>query len=388
LNKRDAGYFAQINYENSNGGTGSTVLWGDQDGELSFTMTNAETGYFYGNYNVVLSNDVKSIGFSCQRAITQDNGTAAYSFVNGSYPTMAATTPEQFYRPYIQNLISVNKIGTKVETLEEFCFTGATNLTSVDFPEDRDIDFKGYYSFYGCASLNSLDIPDNVNMNIPNVSNEGFLCDCTHLKDFKPPKNFVFATRTISGCDELAVLTLSTLDSNHHLPKYAIAECPNLSVFDLRKFSTFESSGIVNCGSVYTDVEGQNTDLSKVILDYNTIVNASEATTANPEYTFPRHMIYTASTTGAGAITEVDFYNVTLSEAQMADYITAENVLKGKIKNSLLKFALPVGHNGNFSRTCMFYVDEGKTLLKVQDAVMKFNTTAMSANNDTNTSIG
>ena len=101
------------------------------------------------------------------------------------------------------------------------------------------------------------------------------------LKIFKPPKNFVFATRTISGCDELAVLTLSTLDSNHHLPKYAIAECPNLSVFDLRKFSTFESSGIVNCGSVYTDVEGQNTDLSKVILDYNTIVNASEATTAS-----------------------------------------------------------------------------------------------------------
>ena len=183
LNKRDAGYFAQINYENSNGGTGSTVLWGDQDGELSFTMTNAETGYFYGNYNVILSNDVKSIGFSCQRAITQDNG-MAYSFVNGSYPTMAATTPEQFYRPYIQNLISVDKIGTKSRNIRRILFHGATNLTNVNFPEDRDIDFKGYYSFYGCASLNSLDIPDNVNMNIPNVSNEGFLCDCTHLKDF------------------------------------------------------------------------------------------------------------------------------------------------------------------------------------------------------------
>lgn len=388
LAKRDAGYFAQINYENSGDKSGSTVLWGDQDGELSFTMTNADTGYFYGNYNVVLSNDVKSIGFSCQRAITQDNGKVGYTFVNGSYPTMNATTPELFYRPYIQNLISVDKIGTRVETLEEFCFTGAANLTSVNFPTDRNIDFKGYYSFYGCASLNSLDIPDNVNMKIPNVSNEGFLCDCTHLKDFKPPKNFVFATRTISGCDELASLTLSTLDSNHHLPKYAIAECPNLSVIDLRKFSTFESSGIVNCGSIYKNVGGLNTDSSKVILDYNTIANASESTTADANYVFPRHMIYTAATTGAGAISEVDFYNVSLSDEEMVDYNTAENILKYKVRWSLLKFALPVGHNDTYSRTCMFYTDEGQTLLKVQDAVVKFNTTAMSSNTDTNNSIG
>lgn len=389
LVKRDAGYFAQINYENSAGVNGSTVLWGDQDGELSFTMTDAEKGYFYGDYHVVLSNDVKSIGFSCRRAITQDNGSASYNFVNGSYSQMSTENAEDSYRPYIQNLISVDKIGSKVETLEEFCFTGASNLTRVNFPKDRKINFKGYYSFYGCTSLNSLDIPDNVNMDIPNVSNEGFICDCIHLKDFKPPKNFVFATRTISGCDELASLTLTSLDSNRHLPKYAIAECPNLSVFDLRKFSTFESSGIVNCGSIFTNVEGINNDLSKVILDYSTIANASDSTTENPKYTFPRHMIFTSTslTAGAGAITSVDFYNTHLSESQMQDYDTAESVLKYKIKNSLLKFALPLGHNGKYSRTCSFYVDEGKTLLRVQDSPMRFPINTMTSNNDIDASI-
>lgn len=387
LNKRDAGYFAQINYENSNV-TGSTVLWGDQDGELSFTMTNAYTGYFYGNYHVVLSNDVKSIGFSCQRAITQDNGSTGYTFANGSvYPTMVATDYNLFYRPYIQNLISVDKIGTRVETLEEYCFTGAANLTGVNFPEDRKIDFKGYYSFYGCASLNSLNIPDNVNMDIPNVSNEGFLCDCTHLKDFKPPKNFVFATRTISGCDELASLTLSTLDSGRRLPKYAIAECPNLSVIDLRKFSTFESSGIVNCGSIYKNVGGIETDVSKVIFDYQRIINASPATSALPEYTFPRHMIYTTATTGAGAISEVDFYNVTLTDEEMVDNTTAVNVLKAKVQCSLLKFALPAAHNGITSRRCVFFVDEGRTSLKVQDRDVMFDMKTMTSNTDIDNSI-
>lgn len=367
LNKREAGYFAQINYENSNV-TGSTVLWGDQDGELSFTMTNAETGYFYGNYHVVLSNDVKSIGFSCQRAATQDNGSVT-KFVDGSsYPTMSATTPEYFYRPYIQNLISVDKFGSKLETLEEFCFTGATNLTNVNFPEDRNIDFKGYYGFYGCKNIAEIMIPDNIKMDSESSSNEGCFAMCDKLQTLGLPRFFSFASKCISGCDSLVNLYMHNLENGRNLPQHAICECPNLAVIDLRKFTTFASSGIVDVGQntiTNDDLLGLY-DNSTIIFDYHTIFEAaSQSTTADATLTFPANMVYNyVANEEYARMQSIKIYNTVIPDNILGDSGKINTFLRNKIAYSLLERALPAKRIVNTvtsARTYYFYSDEGET---------------------------
>lgn len=389
--KRDAGYIAQISCDGAYDGYDrvikhNTVMWGDQDGEIAFTMTCATAstaeinGRFYGDYSIVLNNNVKSLAFSCEHGITQDNGTLRtpsntalnafrYATTKHTFTNVASGNTDNYYRPYIQNLISVDKFGSNVTDLGPFCFTGAANLERVKFDTTQTtINFDGFYGFYGCKKITEIVIPDNIIMDNESSSNEGCFAMCDKLQTLRLPRFFSFASRCISGCDSLVNLYMHNLENGRNLPQHAICECPNLAVIDLRKFTTFASSGIVDVGqNVITNDEYLGLyDNSTIIFDFHTIfASAFESTTADATLTFPKNMVYNyVANEEYARMQSIKIYNTVIPDEYVGDSGKINGFLRNKIAWSLLENALPtkriVGTVTN-ARTYYFYSDEGET---------------------------
>jgi hypothetical protein len=389
--KRDAGYLAQITCDGAYDGYDkaikhNTVMWGDQDGEIAFTMTCAtpltgETttyGRFYGNYSIVLNNNVKSLAFSCEHGITQDNGklrtpsnaalaSFSYATTKRTFTGLTSTSSSNdYYRPYIQNLISVDKFGSNVTDLGPFCFTGAANLENVKFNTTQTtINFDGFYGFYGCKKITEIMIPDNIIMDSESSLNEGCFAMCNKLQTLGLPRFFSFASRCISGCQSLTNLYMHNLEDGRNLPQYSICDCPNLAVIDLRKFTTFASSGIVDVGqnTVTNDEQFGTYDTSTIIFDYHTIFkSATQATTADATLTFPQNMVYNyVSNQDYARMNTIKIYNTVIPEDMP---VSIDTYLTNIISYSLIENALPAKRKiGELvqSRTYYFYSDEGET---------------------------
>lgn len=386
--KRDAGYLAQISCDGKYDGNDrvikhNSVMWGDQDGEIAFTMTCAPAstaeinGRFYGDYSVVLNNNVKSLAFSCEHGITQDNGklrtpsnaalaSFSYATTKHTFTAVVSGNTDNYYRPYIQNLISVDKFGSNVTDLGPFCFTGAANLENVKFNTTQTtINFDGFYGFYGCKKITEIMIPDNIIMDSESSLNEGCFAMCNKLQTLGLPRFFSFASRCISGCQSLANLYMHNLEDGRNLPQYSICECPNLAVIDLRKFTTFASSGIVDVGqnTVTNDEQFGTYDTSTIIFDYHTIFeSATQSTTADATRTFPQNMVYNyVSSEDYARMNTIKIYNTVIPEDIP---VSIDTHLTNKISYSLIENALPAKRKiGKLvqSRTYYFYSDEGET---------------------------
>ncbi len=110
-------------------------------------------------------------------------------------------------------------------------FSGCINLRTVVFEQDvgesvsNGVQRIGSRAFYGCSSLNVIELPDSVR----SIGDEAFL-DCKSLTDMALPPNVQeLGASAFRGCNNLSSLTLSK--SLTGLPDYAFYGCDSLDSF-------------------------------------------------------------------------------------------------------------------------------------------------------------
>lgn len=117
-------------------------------------------------------------------------------------------------------------IGRVISEIPEEMFAGFTNLKRVVLP-DLNLKTIGIRAFYGCSSLEEINIPDSVTM----IKSECFK-GCTSLKSIKfPSELYSIGSEAFENCTSLEKVVIN--DKLTSISKWCFFGCVSLSDVDL-----------------------------------------------------------------------------------------------------------------------------------------------------------
>lgn len=110
-----------------------------------------------------------------------------------------------------------------IDAIGEFSFAGCTSLKSVNIPST--LDKIGFGSFMGCTSLTSV----NISSNISEIKGQTFQ-NCTSLTEFTVPDSVnTISDFAFSGCTSLAKVVIPKAVKN--IAPNAFVKCDNLTIY-------------------------------------------------------------------------------------------------------------------------------------------------------------
>lgn len=110
-----------------------------------------------------------------------------------------------------------------IDVIGEFSFAGCTSLKSVNIPST--LDKIGFASFMGCTSLTDI----NISSNISEIKGQTFQ-NCTSLTEFTVPDSVnTISDFAFSGCTSLAKVVIPKAVKN--IAPNAFSKCDNLTIY-------------------------------------------------------------------------------------------------------------------------------------------------------------
>lgn len=121
----------------------------------------------------------------------------------------------------IENILFSN--AKSIDVIGEFSFAGCTSLKSVNIPST--LDKIGFASFMGCTSLTDI----NISSNISEIKGQTFQ-NCTSLTEFTVPDSVnTISDFAFSGCTSLAKVVIPKAVKN--IAPNAFSKCDNLTIY-------------------------------------------------------------------------------------------------------------------------------------------------------------
>lgn len=110
-----------------------------------------------------------------------------------------------------------------IDAIGDFSFAGCTSLKSVNIPST--LDKIGFGSFMGCTSLTDINISSNIS-----VINGQVFQNCTSLTEFTVPNSVgTISDFAFSGCTSLAKVVIPKTVKN--IAPNAFSKCDNLTIY-------------------------------------------------------------------------------------------------------------------------------------------------------------
>lgn len=110
-----------------------------------------------------------------------------------------------------------------IDAIGEFSFAGCTSLKSVNIPST--LDKIGYAAFMGCTSLTSV----NISSNISEIKGQTFQ-NCTSLTEFTVPNSVgTISDFSFAGCSSLEKVVIPKTVKN--ISAKAFLNCDNLTIY-------------------------------------------------------------------------------------------------------------------------------------------------------------
>ena len=170
--------------------------------------------------------------------------------------------------------------GIAVTKIDNRAFEDCTNLISVTFPDDvelqlRDESFEiGDYAFHRCTSLETVEVPYGVTS-----IGTGAFCDCTALKTADLPTNWIYVySYAFYGCTSLESVT-----EIKYINEGVFSHCKALTVFPVKDGTeVISEDAFYHCyGLVDITIPASVTTIEP--LAFRSCYNLKQVTFANPE---------------------------------------------------------------------------------------------------------
>ena len=135
------------------------------------------------------------------------------------------------------------RIGTAVERIPAYLFSGCSGLTTVTIPDN--VTEIGDHAFYGCKNLTAVSLPQSVT-----TLKESLFSDCSSLTAVTIPDSVTsLETGIFSGCSSLTSITIP--DSVTSLGTEIFVDCSSLTTVTLPDSVTSLGTGTFgNCSSL------------------------------------------------------------------------------------------------------------------------------------------
>ena len=118
--------------------------------------------------------------------------------------------------------ITYLKFGSMLKTINQYAFSGCKNLKIIDGFENTVITTTSWNTFYGCTSLQSIQLPESLTA----IGGSAFY-GCSSLQSIQLPESLTaIGSSAFNGCTSLVVITLPASLTNIY--KQAFSGCSSL----------------------------------------------------------------------------------------------------------------------------------------------------------------
>ena len=171
------------------------------------------------------------------------------------------------------NLISVT-IPASVTNIGYFAFEGS-NLTTVNIPENSQLEIISGYAFSSCSSLSSITLPESL-MNIA----ENAFAGCSKLTSINIPEKVTWiGDWAFTGCSKLTSINIPEDSQLESIGTYAFENCSKLTSITIPESVTWISDGAFSgCSGIASIAVAEGNTMYDSRGECNAIIETSSNT--------------------------------------------------------------------------------------------------------------
>ena len=238
------------------------------------SVTSIGSSAFYGCYSLALViNNSSNITITKGDSGNGRVGSYAYEVVNPGGSVQGRVEEINNVQYYINDRTqekvalfaidrSVSSISLEEDTtsINQYAFSGCTNLTTVNFGDNSQLQSIGSSAFSGCTSLSSITIPSQVAI----IGGAAFY-DCTSLSSITIPEGVTSIDYAAFGqCTNLTTVNFGDNSQLQSIGPDAFSRCTNLTSITIPANVTSISSSAFDGCTKLTSVTIESDDIYKI----------------------------------------------------------------------------------------------------------------------------